>query len=283
MDYQRFSRAIALRDDGENAAALRELEELTALESNDTDKGILLLNQANCLWRIGRLEDARRRLREAERSGSTPFTEFLDACICVTERKSEEAIQKLRGFLTRHAALKQSEHYRVYFDAADELGVLLFNHGRFADAIGPLEQALTITEGDHRKTLCFYLGVCYFKAERWDSAEERLIQSLPDDHLDPWWLQAQYYLGLCHCANRRWDAAEYSLSQCLPTDRSEPLWALAQQQVGIVYFHRGAYVKAKMAFEVSELFLDDAELRANSERWLAAIRSKLDLPEQPRF
>lgn len=61
MDFERFKHAIELRDAGGEEAALHEFETLINPESDSYDKASLLLNQANCLWRLGRLKEARER------------------------------------------------------------------------------------------------------------------------------------------------------------------------------------------------------------------------------
>jgi len=113
MDTERFARAVALRDGGKEEDALREFEALASRATDAFYKGSLLLNQANCLWRLGRLEEAREQWSQATAIWRTPFTEFLDACMCVTEGKSEEAVDKLMVFLKSHIDLKESEHQKV--------------------------------------------------------------------------------------------------------------------------------------------------------------------------
>jgi len=125
------------------------------------------------------------------------------------------------------------------------LGQLLFNLGRYAEAVDPLEGALTIAEGDHRKTLCYYLGVCHYTTGKLEVAESELIQSLPENRHDPWWVHAQYHLG---CS----------------------------------YFQRRAYLEARQAFELCDFFMDDAdtEMKQNVSMWLAAIHRELGLGDK---
>lgn len=83
MDYDRFKRAMKLRDAGEVAAALEELEALERPPLDDGDHPTLFLNQANCLWRLGRLTEARQRWSEEAELLTGPFTEILDAWLCI--------------------------------------------------------------------------------------------------------------------------------------------------------------------------------------------------------
>ncbi len=103
-------------------------------------------------------------------------------------------MEKLTLFLTKHIDLKESGHRKVYFDAQDELGRLLYDLGRYADAVSPLEEALASAAGDQRKKLSCYLGICYYKTGKLKDAEDKLIQSLPSSPTDLWWFPAQYEL-----------------------------------------------------------------------------------------
>jgi len=276
MDSERFERAITLRDAGREEDALREFEALADLASDTQEKGSLIANQATCFWRLGRLKEARQRLSEAAGLWTNLYTEFVDACLSVAEGKNDDALRKLTLFLENHADIKQSSDQDIYVDAQDELGRLLFDLGRYADAVSPLEGALSLAEGDLRKKLCFYLGACHYKNEHWQAAEEKLIESLPVDHADPWWAQAQYYRGVCHYKTGKLEAAEWELIQSLPENHHDPLWLHAHYQLGCLYFKRGEYSRAKKAFELCKTVVDDTdtEMRSNISAWLVAIPLK---------
>ena len=241
MDSERFQHAVALRDTGNEEDALREFEALADLESDPHEKADLIGNQANCLSRLGRLKEARQRLSKAERiGGPSPFRDFLDAYMTVTEGNREEAVEKLTVALRKHRDLKESDHRKAYFDAQDELAWLLYGLGRYADAVSAFEEALTSAAGDQHKKLSCYLGICYYKTGKLKDAEEKLIQSLPDSPADSWWFSAQYELGC-------------------------------------TYFGQGAYVKAKKTFELCAFYVNenDVEMKENVSRWLAETRVKL--------
>lgn len=101
-------------------------------------------------------------------------------------------------FLENHPELKEQSAADTYADAQYELGRLLFEAGRYRDAICHLEGALALAKGDNRKMICYRLGRCHFENEDWGAAEKRLTESLPEDPRDPWWRHTQYCLGLCH-------------------------------------------------------------------------------------
>lgn len=151
-----------LRDAGKNEDALREFEALGDLASNEYERCEFLLQQANCLYRLDRTAEARHRLSEAEKIGTFPSTELMDARLCISEGVRDEAVRKLFRFLQNHVGLRQSSEEGTYVCALEELSRLLIDLGRHAEAVGLLDEALSLSavEGDQRKRLSFYLGIC---------------------------------------------------------------------------------------------------------------------------
>ena len=160
-------------------------------------------------------------------------------------------------------------------DALEELGRLFVDLGRSEEAVAALEGALTLALGDQRRRLLHYLGVCDVDKENWEAAEKSFVQSLAADRQDFLWPQTQYYLGICHLNTGQLDAAERELTFSLPNDRHDPLWPLAQFQLGRVYYQGGAYVSAKQAFELSDFFSENADMKRDIAKWLAATRFRL--------
>ena len=240
MDDVRFWRAMKLRDKGKEEDALRELEELASLTPDADEKASLVLNQSTCLARLGRVEEARQRWREATRSLTGPYEDFLDACLCVSERKTEEAVHKLTAFLQNHSDM-QSIDPELYSEAEERLGLLLYEMNRFADAVALLERAIKLRKGDaDRRRLCYYIGSSHFESGNFRAAEPRFAESLLLDRREPLWAQAQFYLGC-------------------------------------IYFKKRAYIDAGKAFELCEAFVDDAdhEMKEGVSSWLAAARRQL--------
>jgi len=239
---------MELRDQGKEEDALRELEALANVTPDPDDKASLELNQITCLRRLGRLQEARQRLGAAMRTlTNPPYADFIDACLSVSEGQIEEALQKLRAFLQNHIGMRLIDP-ELYSDAQERLGLLLYQMRRFPDAIGPLEQALTLTKDDAiRRRLCYYIGSSNFECGDFQAAEPRFAESLLLDRRDPLWAQAQYYLG--H-----------------------------------IYFKKGAYFKAQRAFGLCECFMDDSDTRLKEEvlSWLAATRHKLSEHSESR-
>jgi tetratricopeptide (TPR) repeat protein len=282
MDGKRYTDATALRDAGKLVEALEEFEALADLAASERERSDLLGNQANCLWRLGRLGEARQRLGESQREGKTPSGELLEAYICVSEERGKEAEEKLKAFLERYVDLKESEHRYIYFCAQDELGKLLFDSGRYTEAVEPLREALTFFEDiDRRRWLNYCLGVCYYWSDQWDAAIEKFRESLPSDRRHTWWAETQYYIGICHARLGKLDLAEQELTLSLPSDRSAPRWVLAQFELGCIFFRRGAFREAKSTFKICELIAGDVGIKGDISKWLRAARDRLGQGADP--
>src|SRR5258708_29735882 len=126
MDVDRLKRAMAFKEAGKEEDALREFETLAELVSNASEKCGMLVQQASSLWRLGRLDEARRRLTEATQYEKSLYTELMDACLCLAEGQNEEALRKLTVFLEGHPGLRGSNDSEFYFDARENLGMALF-------------------------------------------------------------------------------------------------------------------------------------------------------------
>lgn len=168
MDIDGYNRAVALRDAGREEDALREFESLAKLESDAMAKGSLLANQATSLWRLGRLKEARQRLSEAIMYWPNVYTEHLDACLAREEGNRKEALHKLTRFLKNHGDLRQSsdpDDRHIYFDALATVGFCFYELGRYAEAVDPLEEALSFfkEDDDRRKKISFFAGCCYLE------------------------------------------------------------------------------------------------------------------------
>ena len=81
----------------------------------------------------------------------------------VAEGNREEAVEKLTLSLKKHTDLKGSVHREAYFEARDQLAWLLYDLGRYREAVNAFEEALTYYTGQRHQKLRCYLGVCYYK------------------------------------------------------------------------------------------------------------------------
>jgi tetratricopeptide (TPR) repeat protein len=256
INAERFYLAIELRDAGQLDDALQEFAELASLSPDPQDKVDLIGNQVNCLIRLGRVKEARKRWAEAEGLGRNTYGTYMDAWLSLEEGNHQEAVRKFTLFLTcpvekflADVDTARSIDQETYVEAGERLGRLLLDLERYAEAVPPLENALKLADGAQRKKICFYLGICEVHRKQWRAAEEKLFENLPREMNDPLWAQTQYYLGRCHFETGKLELAEQELIRSLPADREDPLWRAVQYELGRVHFHRGAYLKAKQSFE----------------------------------
>ncbi len=247
MDSERFNHAITLRDFGREEEAIRELEQLATIESDKQKKGSLIHNKAVCLWRLGRLREARQCLSEAQQLWTNEYTEATDARLCVDEGNENEALQKLTNFFKQHANLAEPGDRQVYGETFEALGFLLFKLKRYAEAVEPITAALALSDNDQESKI------------------------------------RRFYLGICHLQIGNLELALRELTASLPSNQKDPLWKQAQFQLGELYFRLEDFHRSRRAFELAELFENDPESSRNISKWLSAVRARLREPEQPKM
>ena len=249
MLSERFQKADSLQKAGKNEEALREFEAISNEISDAYDKSRLLLYEVASLVTLGRLKEARQRWSTAADYSADSYTDLIDAYLCCEEGKHEEAFDKLTRLLDdEDGELRKPENEGTYSEASERLGYLLFDAKRYAEAISRLTEALITPDSDERKRkMSLYLGISQLEMRNLDAAEERLLNGMPANCEDPMWTEAQF-------------------------------------QLGRLYFYRGAYVKAKEAFERCELIAKagDTELKQTATQWLSATAARLKNPARER-
>jgi tetratricopeptide (TPR) repeat protein len=246
---ERFEKAVSLQKAGKNEEALRGFEAISNEMSDEYDKSRVQLYEVTCLVSLGRFREARQCWSAAANYSPDSYTDLIDAYLCCDEGKHEEAFHKLTKLLDdQNGVLRKPENEGTYSEASERLGYLLFDAKRYAEAISRLTEALITPDSDERKKkISLYLGIAQLETGNLDDAEKRLVQSLP--------------------------------ANC-----SDPIWTEAQFQLGRLYFQRGAYVKAKEAFERCELLAkaEDTELKQTAAQWLSATAARLKNPARER-
>src|SRR5215472_17988482 len=148
MDEIRFQRAIDNRDGGDLERAYHEMKSMIEEASNPTDKLALLLNIANCLAPMGRLENGKREIQQARRylpiDDRTPRqrTDFLDALVLAvpTVSRGASAFKKLLGDYADLVSAHEEHDLWVY--ARERLGLALVSARQFEDTISILGELL---------------------------------------------------------------------------------------------------------------------------------------------
>ena len=242
MLSERFQKAISLQNSGNNEEALRGFEAISNEMSDEYDKSRVLLYEVTCLVSLGRLREARQRWSTAANYSPDSYTDLIDAYLCCDEGKQQEAFDKLTKLLDdQDGVLRKPENEGTYSEASERLGYLLFDAKRYAEAISRLTEALKTPDSDERRRkISVYLGISQLEMRNLHAAEERLLNGMPADCQHPMWTEAQF-------------------------------------QLGRLYFYRGAYVKAKEAFERCELLAkaEDSELKQTAAQWFSATAARL--------
>lgn len=249
MDLKRYLHALSLRDQGMNEEALRELQVLADAESSPEQKGSLILDEITCLWRLGRLAEARRRFTEGQAFWKDVRSKLFGVTLTVAEAREEgkperlaEALMELQAFLAQHGHELKLESPESYGEALIGAGYLLIALDRYKEAIQPLAEAWPFFKSDERGSRLEHdLGICLMQTGDLEAAEKHLVNALPSDRTDPRWAEAQYLLG------------------CL-------------------YFREGWYPQAKQAFELAEMYGND-KLRRHVPAWLERIEGILGRAE----
>jgi tetratricopeptide (TPR) repeat protein len=262
-DVQALDRAYALREEGN----FQEAYVLFTLTANQTDnllrKAGILLNAATTLTQSDEQERSRNQLnqiRELLRTmnasafsadeqdefvGVTVGVEIEEAEILVTEGKIEAAIEKLGATLERFKdEIKEPRRIEIYDDIQSRRAYFLTDLDLWENAI-PILEAIEKRRNDDTIFL-FYLGHCYFRAKRWDDAQQKLERALA--------------LG--------------------PRPR---IAFQAHGSLGMVFYETGDYQRAKQELETSaKLAAPDYIKQAHLWKWLEHTCISLGLNEEAR-
>ncbi|MGB7025061.1 MAG: tetratricopeptide repeat protein, partial [Candidatus Acidiferrales bacterium] len=253
MDLERFQHAISLRDSGKLEEAASELRSMVEESPNAPaiERGLLWINEEACLVQLGRFEEARHSWGMAnellkECAEVRLLVEYDDACLCMSERKPEDAFRKFKSMLTRHAeVLKTPEESGYYREIQLRHGLLLVELKRYREARPIMEEVLAL---DVEKDGAFYfsLGICYLALHEKDLARQQFCEALrlglPDEKL----VDSHFYLG-------------------------------------VAYFRMRAYAKALQEFEFCEANIRKSTLPLRGlYKWLALTCRNLDLREEAK-
>jgi tetratricopeptide (TPR) repeat protein len=222
MDTKRFENALHAIDSGHVAEALSEFDSLADLAPDAQEKSSMLMGQASCLMHLGLIAEARERWSRSAACWTNLYTEYFDLILCTLEGRRNEAIAKIREFLSHRDELIESGDQNLYSDAAERLGYLLFDLGRYEEAIKPFTGAAETAETEARRAeMKLYLGMCYIQVGNFRAAEQTLLESLPADANDPLWPRVQFQRGSLYFQRGAYTQAKAVLEQFLLTDRVE--------------------------------------------------------------
>ncbi len=179
----------------------------------------MLLGQASCLAQLGLLTEARERWSQATACARNLYTDYVGLILCDRENRGKEVIPEFSEFLSHRDELIETGDENLWSDAAERLGYLLFDSGRYEDAIKPFTGAAETAETEARRaTIKLYLGMCYIQVGKFKAAEQTLRESQPANTNDPLWANVQYQLGRLYFRWEDYAQAKTLLERFLPTD-----------------------------------------------------------------
>lgn len=202
MNLERFQHAISLRDEGSLEEAATELHSMATSSSDMTDaeRGLLFINEEGVLAQLNRIEEARHCWNEANRllSGHNQvrlLVDYDDACLCMAERRPEDALRKFDAMLKRHSdALKTPEDKGYYSEIQLRRGLLLVELERHREARPNLEEVLSL-EVEKDGAFYFSLGICYMHSRETGLSVQQFLEGLRLGLPEHQVVQAHYYLG----------------------------------------------------------------------------------------
>lgn len=166
MGARRFQHAIDLRESGRAEEALGELTDLAVSTTDPEERASLLLNQAKCLMKLGRLRDAREQLSSAKsiapRTQLLLYLAFGEASLYSHEGDWRKALDILEDLHKEFGELLEATEHRDLYEQTQILrGVVLRAEGRVHEARAVLEecQSFALGEGD-RNYVLYNLGAC---------------------------------------------------------------------------------------------------------------------------
>ena len=169
---------------------------LAASQADDLLKRAgILLNAATNLTQSGEQERSRNQLNEIRKllrsMNPCEFSkdeknkflrvivgiEIEEAEVLVTEGKIEAAIEQLAATARRFKdEIQQPSRLEVYDEIQARRAYFLTDLGQFEKAIPILEEIKSRRNDD--TIFLFYLGHCYFRAKRWQEAQQKLERAL---------------------------------------------------------------------------------------------------------
>ena len=250
---EQFQGAVALRDSGQLEEAAHAFRALVQVASEPERKAILMLGEAGCLGRLGRLEEALRVLREGKRllPPQSPLMldfDLAEACMPTGVGRYEEAFKKLNKALEKNAeSLRHPDRRYLYEEHTYRKALLLVELARYAEAAPLLEEALGFDLPPAEKgDTCHRLAVCLYHQGEGERAKELFEKALALGGKD------------CHPMRSRFS-------------------------LGVIHLNAGAYARALQEFETVLPQADEAKIpRKTVYKWLAASCRGLGLEDDAR-
>ena len=221
VNWDRFQRAVELRDGGAVAQALEQIREIQQSASEPDEVAALVLNEVVCLNLLGRKEEAWSRLRHLrvtlpESEQVTPRAGFLEVCFLYESRLYQEALNETERLFRKFGeTIERHENRDLYEDLLAYRGMLLIEVNRSNEAKPILEEAVVFPKYHGR--IEHFLGVCYYRLGALQDAKKRLIEGFQLGFPPELVAASHYYLGLTHFHLGAFAWARQELEEALRT------------------------------------------------------------------
>lgn len=221
VDWDRFQRAIALRDQGMVDDARAEIHHLLQMASEPDDIAALALNEVTCLNLLGQKEEGWRRLKEIQETLPeselfTPRAGFLEVCYLYESGQLQDAFDRIEQLFCKFKkTIEDADNRDLYEDLQAYRGMLLMVLDRATEAEPILKEAVTFPQ--YRARIDHFLGVCHYRLDDFESAKKHLTEGfqlgLPPELV----AASHYYLGLTHFQLGAFAWAKQELEEALST------------------------------------------------------------------
>jgi tetratricopeptide (TPR) repeat protein len=230
-DPQLLDKACALREKGSFREAYDLFMVAASQASNPLEKAGILLNAATNLTQSDEQARSRNLLGQIRQLLGTidPSTctkdeqdEFVritmgieveEAEVLVTEGKIKAAIERLGATLERFKdEIPEGTRIDIYDEIQIRKACFLTDLDQFESAIPILEEAMGRRNDD--TIFLFYLGHCYFRAKRWDEAQQKLERALALGPRPGIAFQAHGSLGMVCYETGDYQRAKQELETC---------------------------------------------------------------------
>jgi tetratricopeptide (TPR) repeat protein len=205
MNESVIQRAVELNDPDLAREALREIDVLLGLSSDQNERVYLLFSRASCHGILGDFVEARRQLAAGLDEGrGDPFAQvsfdFGAGLLFQQELNYAEALDRFSATLSKHSEqLKRPELRFMCEDIQQRRAFLSVTLSRFQDAVPLLKESLSFDlDKDTRSGVLASLGLCYLELKDYELARDRFLEAITIGLTKEWKGKAHFYLGMAY-------------------------------------------------------------------------------------
>jgi tetratricopeptide (TPR) repeat protein len=211
-DWQRFARAVTLREDGDIAGALQEFRVVEAAATSDADRALVMLNEVECLTEQKNYDAASSLLNKAKHLDNGPFvimsTGLTEGDLLLKAGKPGDALRVIEQTL-QYVETRPDRHEFAFISDRLRIGRAFARAElrQFDEAICELRELLPkAPDADLQSRTRLYLGQCLFHVGRPEEALRELSGALTNAPPDVS-AKAYHSMGVIEFNNRNYGVA----------------------------------------------------------------------------